>query len=750
MRKALQSAIVVVACGLVVRCAPGQTGAAKPALDEKPWAFLSPKRPAVPTVIAKQWVRNPIDAFILAEMEKAGVRPALEADRRTLIRRVSFDLTGLPPTPEEVDAFVRDGSVDAYEKVVDRLLASPQYGERWAMYWLDLVRFAESDGFKADDPRPLAWRYRDYVIDALNRDKPYDRFIQEQIAGDELFPDDPAALVATGFNRHGPTEHNAKNLELHRQEILNDMTDTTGLVFLGLTVGCARCHDHKYDPILQTDYYRLQAFFAAYRAKNDQMVGSAQERADYQQKMQVWQEETAGLQKKMAEMDEPYRKKIINGNKGKYDKFLQESYDLPPAQRTPLQQQLAEMFSLQLQVDRAQMTKSMKAEIKTEYEALTKELAKFDHLKPPRPALAMMLTDIGPQAPPTYLLVRGNYMKKGKEVEPGFLAIFDRAPAKIPPPGPDAKTTGRRSVLAKWLTRSDNPLSTRVMVNRLWQHHFGRGIVGTPSDFGEIGDRPTHPDLLDWLATEFVGQGWSVKKMHRLMVTSATYRQSSLADATALKQDPDNRLFSRMQRRRLEGEAIRDAMLSVSGLLNPKAGGPGVFPELPAELNVPRGGWLVSADPAERNRRSVYVFAKRNLRYPIFGTFDAPEGNESCARRNVSTSAPQALMLLNSKITLDWARSLAGRVLREAGNEHGPVIERIYSMTLGRGPTAKELDLARDFLKGDIEHVRQQIAAKADVPSPVGAPTSTDPALGAALVDLCHVMLNVNEFAYVD
>jgi hypothetical protein len=659
-------------------------------------------------------------------------------------------LTGLPPTLEELNAFLKDESPDAYEKVVDRLLASPQYGERWAMFWLDLVRFAESVGFKADDPRPLAWRYRDYVIEALNSDKPYDRFILEQIAGDELFPEQPSALVATGYNRHGPTEHNAKNIELHRQEILNDMTDTTGQVFMGLTVGCARCHDHKYDPILHTDYYRLQAFFAAFRASNDAALAGAREREEFDKKMQMWREQTAPIQKKMAELDGPYRKKLINANKVKYDQALQEAFDLPEAQRTPLQQQLAEMFALQLQVDRAQMVKSMKTDIKKDYEALSAELAKYDHLKPKTPPAAMAMTDVGPAAPPTYLLQRGNYKSKGALVQPGFLAIFDPRPASIPMPVPSAKTTGRRTVLAQWLIRPDNPLTARVMLNRLWQHHFGRGIVATPSDFGAMGEPPTHPELLDWLAVHFVEDGWSLKKMHRLMVTSATYRQSTQAGASAVKEDPDNRLYSRMNRRRLEGEALRDAMLAVSGLLNPKAGGPGVFPEMPAEMNVPRGGWPVTADRAERNRRSIYVFAKRNLRYPMFGAFDAPEGTESCSRRNVSTSAPQALMLLNGKITLEWSRSFAGRVLREAGSDPAEAVQHMYRVALGRGPSNSELKLACSFLAQETDHLAKRLASKQVVVGPSDGPAGIDSAYGAAMVDLCHVLLNVNEFAYVD
>jgi hypothetical protein len=754
MRTALLGGLTALMAGTLVAAA-AQTGTDKakktvPAEQDKPWAFRSPVRPPLPAVKNSAWVRNPVDAFILAALENKGLTPAPEADRLTLLRRLTFDLTGLPPTPEEMDAFVSDAAANAYEKVVDRLLASPRYGERWALFWLDLVRYAESDGFKADDPRPLAWRYRDYVIQAFNQDKPFDRFILEQIAGDELYPGDPTALIATGFNRHFPDEFNARNLDLRRQEILNDLTDTTGQVFLGLTVGCARCHDHKYDPILHKDYYRLQAFFAGYRALDDLTANTPAEIGAYQKQMQLWKEQTAAVQAKMAQLEEPYRQKLADRDKSKFAKHLQDAFDMPAGQRTPLQQQLADMVGKQVKVNRDQMMKSMKPDIKKQWDELAKELAQFDHLKPRPLSAVMALTDVGPVAPATFVLQRGDYKKPLTEVQPGYLEILDPEPAVIPPAKPGAKTTGRRSVLALWLTRPDHPLTARVMVNRLWQHHFGRGIVGTPSDFGEMGAPPTHPELLDWLATEFVKQGWSIKAMHRLMVTSATYRQSSRVSAEAAKIDPDNQLFSRMMRRRLEGEALRDAMLLASGKINFKMGGPSIFPELPVELGVPRGGWPVTADPFERSRRSIYVFAKRNLRYPLFGAFDAPEGNETCARRHVSISAPQALMLLNSKITLDWSRAFAGRVLGEVGSDPAAVVQRIYRVALGRSPTSKELTLMTDFLARETTHLQERLNSKQAVLGPVGAPPAIDPAFAGAVVDLCHVVLNVNEFAYID
>jgi hypothetical protein len=715
----LRTSGCAVLLGAAVLAVAGPVSAA-----EKPWAFLPPTRPAQPSVKAAAWVRNPIDAFILAKLEAQSLSPAPEADRATLLRRVTFDLVGLPPTPDEVQAFVTDPDPAAYEKAVDRLLASPRFGERWATFWLDLARFAETDGFKADDVRPTAWRYRDYVIRSLNADKPYDRFVKEQIAGDELYPDDPDAVVATGFNRHFPDEYNAVNLEQRRQEILNDVTDTTASVFLGLTLGCARCHDHKFDPLPQEDYYRLQAFFAGY-ALADAPLGDHEELARFRERLAEWEEKTAALRKQLDELEAPYRQKFAAQRRGRFPREYQDLLDVPPDKRDPLQRQLVAMVEKQVTANRDEVVKSMKPEVKQQWDDLGKQMAEYASLKPPPPPTALALGDVGPVAPATYLLKRGEWRLKEKEVEPGSLSVIDDRAPPVPPPAPGARSTGRRSALAGWLTRPDNPLTARVMVNRLWQHHFGRGIVGTPSDFGVMGEAPTHPELLDWLARELADSAWSLKHLHRLMVTSAAYRQASRSDVAAVKADPENRLLWRANRRRLEGEALRDALLTVGGQLNGKAGGPGVFPELPPELGA-RGGWTVSPDPAERNRRSVYVFAKRNLRYPLFTAFDAPDGNETCARRYATTTAPQALMLLNDKITLDLARTFAARVLREAGPDRDAIVRRAYLLALARPPSVEEAGPVRAFL--DVKD--------ADLP--------------AAVADLCHVLVNLNEFLYLD
>ncbi|MCW3098656.1 MAG: hypothetical protein JWL77_4274, partial [Chthonomonadaceae bacterium] len=732
-----------------------------PSVDPLPWAYRTPVRPLLPTVKTKGWVKNPIDLFVLARLEAQGLKPAPPADRLTLLRRVTFDLTGLPSTQEAMDAFLRDTSPDAYEKVVDRLLASPSYGERWARHWLDLARYAESEGFKSDEIRPDAWRYRDYVIASLNGDKPYDRFVQEQIAGDELFPGSPEALVATGFNRHGPDESNATNLLQRRQEILNDITDTVGSSLLGLTVGCARCHNHKYDPIPQKDYYRLQAFFAAVRLQTDLPYLTPAQQEAYQTQLKTWEEKTTDVRARLANLEARAREKFFQDRKKRFAPDVQEAIETAPAKRTPLQWILYHKAMPQLELGTVDV-KSLKPDAQQAWKDCQQELQKYAALKPTLP-VASAITDVGPEAPKTYTLAVGVYNAPREETPPGYLSILAPAPAKVRPVRPD--TTGRRAALARWLTDSSNPLTARVMVNRLWQQHFGRGIVGTPSDFGAMGDRPTHPELLDWLATEFMAGGpqasghvidqsasngaWSLKKMHRLMVTSATYRQSAAYNPQAGRLDPENHLLWHYTRRRLEGEAIRDAMLSVSGALNPKMGGPSVFPELPAGITT-RGNWKDTKDPQERNRRSIYVFVKRNLRYPLFAAFDMPDTHESCGRRLVTTTAPQALFLLNDTFALQSAQGFAARLLREAGADKDAQIGLAYRLAFSRPPDSEEQASALAFLERQSGMIADAAAAKQPAPWPGTLPAGVSPSQAAALTDLCHALMNSHEFAYTE
>ncbi|MBI4660174.1 MAG: DUF1553 domain-containing protein [Verrucomicrobia bacterium] len=717
------------------------------------WSFQKLSRPNPPKVFRLDWRRNPIDDFILAALEAKKIDPAPLAERATLLRRASLDLTGLPLTPEEVRAFFNDPSLDAFDKAIDRLLASPHYGERWARHWLDLARFAESEGFKADETRPYAWRYRDYVIQSFNHDKPFDRFIQEQIAGDELWPEDPEARIATAFNRHYADESNARNLMQRRQEILNDITDTVGSVFTGLTYACARCHDHKYDPILQADYYRLQAFFANTAADDSIILAPAETLRRHQEQLSVWEEKTRAIRDEMARVEEPKRKAIIKDYVDKYPAEIQAALAKPERDRTPFECQMVAKAKLYLDPASHQyiaktetVAASLKGETRERWVELNADLKKFAHLHPGKLLLGAGMADLSTEAPPTFVLNRGVYDAPKEPVEPGFLTILD--PRPTPPVSLSGlKSTGRRAALAKLLSRPDNPLTARVMVNRIWQYHFGRGIVGTPSDFGLKGERPTHAQLLDWLASEFVRSGWSLKHMHRLIMSSSTYRQSSQYRESAARVDPENKLLWRFPRQRLEGELIRDSALAVAGLLNPEMGGPSVFPELPPGMSV-TGGWPVTKAEDERNRCSIYVFVRRNTRYPLFETFDMPDTHESCARRVVTTSPVQALTMLNNKLTLEWAQAFAGRVLQLAGPDLERQVDAAYRLALARSPDQTEQVIARRFFERHREILNQRVAVNETLALPPNAPAQSDRVQLASLVDFCHMLINANEFVY--
>ncbi len=711
--------------------------------DRAYWAFQPVERAAVPAA----GEAHPVDAFLAAKLAEKGLRIGPEADRVTLIRRASFDLIGLPPTPEQVDAFVSDSAPDAYEKVVERLLASPHYGERWARHWLDLARYAESNGFKSDETRPTAWRYRDYVIRSFNDDKPYDRFVQEQIAGDELWPDDPWARVATGFNRHYPDESNAANLAQRRAELLQDVTDAVGATFMGLTVGCAKCHDHKFDAILQKDYYRLQAFFANSIEDDEVLLMDDAEHAGYLAELAVWEEKTKAVRDEIEAMISVVRQAESDRLFTKRDDATKGSLSKPLSELTPFERQMFEKHWWQLGYTEKNLWKKLKGEQKERYLELQAELAQYEHLYPGEAPTGMGLKELGTQPPPTHVLTLANYAAPQQQVEPGFPSVLDPSPAKYEQPA-GVVSTGRRSALAKWLSDSRNPLTARVMVNRVWHYHFGKGIVGTPSDFGRMGEKPTHPELLDWLASEFVDNGWSVKQMHRLMMTSKAYRQAATFDETAQAKDPFNKLLWRFPPQRLEGEVIRDSMLAVAGKLNPHVGGPSVFPPLPAGMPKPRGGWDATEDPAEQARRSIYIFVRRNNRYPMMQAFDMPDTHETCARRSTTITAPQALSLLNDEQTVDWARALAERVFERAGSDKGRQVDEAFLLAYSRRPDSFEKDAALTF----FDSQREVIARRLDAGEPVAQLEISAAGLGraeqAALVDFCHALLNSNEFVF--
>ncbi|MDA1274906.1 MAG: DUF1549 and DUF1553 domain-containing protein [Verrucomicrobia bacterium] len=717
------------------------------------WAFQKVRRPEPPLVSASEWVRNPIDAFVLSRLEAKRIEPSHRADKITLLRRASFDLIGFPPTPEEVDRFLSDTSDKAFERVVDRLLSSPHYGERWARHWLDLARYAESEGFKADETRPNAWRYRDYVIRSLNDDKPYDRFVKEQIAGDELWPDDPDALIATAFNRHYPDESNARNLMQRRQELLNDITDTVGAVFTGMTYACARCHDHKFDAILQKDYYRLQAFFANSAADDNIVLSSAKVHLEYKAKLAAWEEATRAIREEMSQLEEPKRRAIIKDYVDKYPEPIQEALNKTPEERSPFERQMVAKAMLYLDpashqyiADTKTVAGGLKGDAKKRWEALNGELESFAALHPGELPIGTGIHDLSMESPQTHVLRGGVYDAPLEAVAPGFLSIVDPEPAQITPCNGNP-STGRRATLANILADPENPLTARVMANRLWHYHFGRGIAENPSDFGRQSDLPSNPELLDWLTTEFVRSGWSIKSMHRLIMSSSTYQQSSGYRTSAVQIDPGNKLLWRFPRQRLEGEVIRDSALAVAGLLNPKMGGPSVFPELPPGMSV-RGGWRLNSEESERNRRSIYVFVRRNTRYPLFESFDMPDTHESCARRNRTTSPLQALNLLNSEPALKWAQGFAGRVMESTGSTTEERIDRAYQLAYSRTPSPGERKMVGEFLKNQEAIISERIADGEEVALPRGATQSVNPTYAAAMVDFCHMLMNSNEFVY--
>ncbi len=678
------------------------------------WAWSPPRRPAVPVVKDAGWCRTPIDSFILSRLEAAGIAPAAPAAPEALLRRLTFDLIGLPPTPEQVDAFRRASAAKpqaAVEALVDELLASSAYGERWGRHWLDLARYAESNGYEFDEVRPNAWRFRDYVVRSFNANKPFDRFVKEQLAGDELFPADPDSLIATGFNLLGPDMTDAASQAQRRQNTLNDMTDTAGLAFLGLTLACARCHDHKFEPLPQTDYYRLQAFFTPSAFRYDLSIANAERRKADAQAQRDYGALVKPARDLIATLEEPYRRRLYEERFAKLSDEARAAHKIDPAKRNAPQQEIVEKTGRLLVVSVQEVEKALSPDDKARRLSLLKEIEKFDARKPAAPPVAMGL-QTAPTPAKTFLLVRGELGHPAEEVFAGF-------PAVVAPDRKPVSASSRRSVLADWVASRDNPLTARVFVNRVWQHHFGYGLVRTPSDFGVHGEPPTHPELLDWLAVEYVESGWDIKRLHRLILSSAVYQQSARPSPEALARDPDNRLLARMSRVRLEGEIIRDTLLSIGGRLNRTVGGPSVYPPLPPEAQQASKGWKASADARDHVRRSVYISARRNLRFPFLEAFDLPDSNLSCPRRERSTTAPQALALLNSGDVTEAAQALTARLERESATADGRV-RLAYQYTLGRNPTDAEMRLARAFL--------------ADSP----------------LSELCRALFNLNEFVYLD
>ncbi len=726
--------------------------------DEKAhWSFKPPARPELPKVKRNEWVKSPIDAFILAKLEAAGLSPSTEADKLTLVRRVALDLTGLPPTPEEVDAFLKDTRADAYERLVERLLASPHFGERQAMHWLDVVRFAESNGYEADGERPHAWRYRDYVVRSFNADKPYDAFLTEQIAGDELAkgkdPREAADLwAATGLHRCGPVHMVSGNLdrEVIRQELLTEMVSGLSSSVLGLTIACARCHDHKFDPISQGDFYRLQAFFASTKYTEVELATDAEKEARKKQ-VNAIEAQTGPLKQIVAAMDAPIRAKVQQAKRDALEPKYQDALTTASEKRTPEQKKLAADTQPLLAVRWDEVLEAMPLLDRAKRTLIRERIHAMEAHLPPPPAAAWAIQNGSPQQ--TFVFKRGNPKTKLSAVTAAFPRVLVTAEAE----------PKSRIDLAKWIAKPDHPLTARVMVNRIWQQHFGKGIVMTPNDFGVRGERPTHPELLDWLAMELVkptasggrepAVPWSLKRIHRLIVLSSTYRQASTSPTSKI--DPSNKLLGKQNRRRLEAEAIRDSILAASGSLNEQAGGPSVKVPLEPEVydlifteGEPDGLWPVTPDPSQHVRRSIYLFNKRNVRLPLFEAFDQPDTLNSCAVRPVSTYAPQALILMNGPFIQEQGKALAMKLVNSVGNDPAKQLDALYRRTVGRVPTEAERKLALEFLKDQAATIREKVKAGQPLGLP-DVPVGADPAAVRALADLCIVLFNGNEFVYL-
>ena len=819
------------------------------------WAYRPLKRPQVPSVQASDWVNNPIDAFILAKLEAHDLTPAAPASKLTLIRRVYYDLTGLPPSPEAVEAFLNNTSPDAYEKLIDKLLKSPRYGEKWGRHWLDLVRYAETNGYENDSDKPYIWRYRDYVINAFNKDKPYDQFIKEQLAGDELDTVTIETIIATGYHRLGIWDDSPADRKLARYDYLDDIVSTTGQVMLGMTVGCARCHDHKIDPISTRDYYSLLAFFHDITPNNRGPladIGTLEQQAVRDKRLAEKRLAEQEAQDKLFKIQEiikielakniseeivsdapvsPMHDLTYRFYRDTFEQFpdnfdllepttegrlFSNLFSLAPASRKKdiclvfegtlqVPEEATYTFHINLQgtcrlilngyrvaeligerdvevaltngevsirleyfnkdIDKPQLTVSWSGSSFEKQPLSTNATVNFDELlkthaelietneslkalvdqqkelKKQRDQRRRQRVPYDHQAlsvseskqTPTHILRRGNPHLVGREVKPAFPAVLNPPIVDIPPVPEDAKSSGKRRILAEWVTNAKNPLTARVMVNRIWQHHFGRGIVRSTNDFGQLGTSPTHPELLDWLASEFIATGWRLKAMHKLIMTSNAYRMSAQNNPRYAQQDANNDLFWRFDIRRLTAEEIRDTVIWITGKLNLKMGGPSIFPELPKEVlatsSRPRSVWGQSP-PEEANRRSVYVKVKRSLLVPILNQFDQANTDSTCPVRFSTTVPTQSLTMLNGKFINDQALAFANRMRWEGGVAVEDRVRFGLRLVLCREPESSEVQQALTFM----QELQQHEGVSPEV----------------ALDRFALLALNLNEFIFLD
>ncbi len=759
--------------------APEENAAANNAADplvsdeaRKFWSFEPLRRPPVPKVQHADRVRNPIDAFLLEKLEAKGLSFSADADRLKLMRRAYLDLTGIPPSPAEISAYLADTQPDAYERLIDKLLASTHYGERWGLFWLNAAGYSDSEGIIDEDlVRPHAWRYRDYVIRSLNHDKPYDRFLLEQIAGDELAdykrakqvtPELLDKLTATGFLRMAPdgTYSPSNSSVPERMNLIADEVEVLSSAVLGLTMGCARCHNHKYDPIPQRDYYRFSAILMTAYDPYDWLIPASEnpyklkygrrhidlalesERQEVSRFNSPLAQEQKKLEAALAAAEKPFRDKLLEERLAALPQGVRDDLhklaQTPEEKRTEFQKYLAGRFEDTLKVTTDDLIKKY-PEFKPEREKLKKAIDEVKAKTRPKPEIRALF-DMGGEPSATYLLRRGDVRMPGERVQPGVPSVLRAGlkPYKIEPPWPGSESSGRRLALARWLVQPNHPLTSRVIVNRIWMHHFGRGIVSSPANFGHTGAAPSHPELLDWLATEFVRQGWSIKAMHRLIMTSSAYRQSSLVDARAQQLDPENTLLSLMPMRRLDAESLYDSILAVTGRLDPSQFGP------PAEVDIKADGEVLAKGTKRGYRRSIYVLQRRVYPMTQLDVFDQPPMSPNCIERRQSTVPTQALQMMNGDTLRELSRYMAARLIDDFGEDARKQIEQAYVRAYSRPPTDSEVQTALD----GITALQKQWFVHLDQETPETPKLYT--ARWRALADFCRALLSSAEFLYID
>jgi hypothetical protein len=727
------------------------------------WAYNPVKEPIIPQVNRTNWPLRDLDFFVLHAMELAGLSPAQNTNRETFIRRATLDAWGLVPSPAAVHAFKNDTSVNAYESLIDRLLNSPQFGERQARRWLDLARYADSAGFESDDDRPNMWRYRDYVIDSFNEDKPYDRFILEQIAGSELWPDSYSANIATGFLAGYPDSGGFRDLAKRKYEIENDMVSLVGESLLATSIGCAQCHDHKFDKISQKDYFRFQAFFSNSIAFEELPVAAADQTPcdkSYQIQKQKWENATAEIRAKQRAILELVRPDAMAWRRERYFPSARVSLNKAHNELQPLDLWIhhrAEFIEVDGQIgrylehsvdDKDPAYNPKNIELWKDYQKLNAELKQYDYLKPQREAqFYTTIKELGQKAPETYVRFGGIYERPLEAVDP---ALPDLWAGQFEPElnkGPN--TTGRHSALATWIASKNNPLTARVFVNRVWAQLFETGIAENVSEFGKAGPKPINPELLDHLAFQFMQNNWSVKALFRDIMLSRTYRQSSEERSSTIEKDPANRLLSVFPRKRLEAEQIRDSLLLVSGKLDVSMGGPAVFPRIPGAMSKGNKFWNENAPATDNYRRSIYTFVRRSLPFSMTASFDPAEASSIHHQRAVSTTALQALTLLNSEEVFELSRALAGRIINEVELNNKNEIDYLFSLLYSRAPSSKERKFIRTFLSKQATLIKEKAWSDTySISVPTGVTKNTDPIRASAFLDLVHTLISSNDFIY--